>query len=109
MFTNNDCNNTFLIQFTLFSFSFNRETSFNNAAYYNHDISKDDSFDETSFVSRDHSLDQSREPAEENVMECPRWANSYDLARKLCERNRSNVPSGRPFDFQNPGGNSSEL
>lgn len=54
------------------------------------------------------SPDQTAE--EENVvMECPRWANSYDRARKLYERNRSNVPAGRLFDIHQPGGASSEL
>lgn len=65
--------------------------------------------DETNFMSPDQSYDQTVE--EENiVMECPRWANSYDRARKLYERNhRSNIPAGRLFDIHQPGGKSSEL
>jgi len=66
------------------------------------DITKEDSLDETSFMSQN-------DETTETVLECPRWANSYDRARKLYERNRSNVPVGRFFDIHQVGGESTEL
>uniref|UniRef100_A0A7M5URS7 EGF-like domain-containing protein n=1 Tax=Clytia hemisphaerica TaxID=252671 RepID=A0A7M5URS7_9CNID len=81
---------------------FLKKTSFDNAAYIKEDLSKDDSLDETSFMSRDDTLPES-------VSECPRWADSYDRARKIAGRNRSNVPVGRFFDIHNPGGGTSKI
>ena len=91
------------LNFSQFYFSFIfRKTSFDNAAYIKEDLSKDDSLDETSFMSRDDTLS-------ETVSECPRWADSYDRARKIAGRNRSNVPVGRFFDIHNPGGGTSKI
>ena len=62
-----------------------------------------DSLDETSFMSKDSTIDQ-----QENVMECPRWADSYYRARRLYERNR-NVVDTKFFNIDKPGGEFSEI
>ena len=54
--------------------------SFDNVAYGKDPT--EESLDETSFIS----------------LECPKWAQGYDRARKLYERNR-HVPAGRLFDL----------
>jgi len=67
--------------------------SFDNAAY-SKEQGDDEEFDEaeTSFTSSD----------------CPKWAEGYDRARTLYERNRA-APAGRLFDFSNPGGDESKI
>ena len=72
-------------------------------------MTKEDSLDETSFMSRDSTVEH-QEEEQDHVMECPRWADSYDRARKLYERNRTNITSvGRLFDIQKPDAESSTV
>lgn len=70
--------------------------TFDNPAF-NKKLTKDEpSLDETSFISANDSLDDSK------------WAHSYDRARQMYDR-AGNVPAGRLFDIHNPAGPSTEL